>query len=396
MSGLTATGWEALRAAEIREQIQAEIITRLDAAGLPSEIDFSRDTAGGILVDAIAVQLGRIWEAAGAVYDAFDPANATGQILDNIGLIRGVPRLQATFSRVTLTLTGVTGTVIPAGSEVEGGGDPASPARWATAEALTLAAGDNLLEAVATERGSILAGVSEIDQIVTPIAGWATVTNATPAVPGNDLEQNAPYRQRQRLGLVGAGSVGAIRLELSKVEGVTAVVVLENRGAGPLTIGSGATEKELAPHSILPIILPAGLTASQKRAVGEVLFRGAAGIRVGKLTGNDNSLTVEGDGFIATSIGWDDAGTDEVAVVVTLTLASGFTLADVEDDVEAAIEAYGASLTVGQSARLLSVQVACASIEGVVGATVTIDAVAADYDPDPFDLVVLTPITVGT
>jgi len=391
--GLTSQGWIAKRAADVLASLRDEIVTRLDAAGLPSDIDWSRDTIGGIVTEALAVELGALWEATGAVYDAGDPANAVGVLLDNIGAIRGVPRLGATRSRATVTLNGAPGTVIPSGSQVQGGGDGEDPARWETVETVTLdGIGDGSVEVVALTLGAVLAGSLEIVQIVTPIAGWAAVFNPAPAVPGRDVESDTAYRARQRLRLVGGGSVGAIRLALLSVDGVQAAVVLENRTDSPITIGT----KTLDPHSILPILLPSSLTASQREAVGLVLFQGAAGIRVGYSGGTDNLITVEGDGFGPVLIGWDDAGTDPIPVVVTLTLASGVALVDVQASVEVAVEGYFDGLEVGGIARLLGVQVACASVPGVVGALVTLDGSAADYTPAIFDLVTISALTVTT
>lgn len=391
--GLSSTGWLAKRADDVRRELQDEIVTRLDAAGLPSEIDFSRDTIAGILVDAFAVEIGRLWEAAGAVYDATDPANATGILLANIGQLRGVTRLPATFSRIDLTLSGTPGAVIPSGSLVEGGGDPEQPARWSITSTVTIGGGGTVAaEAVATVAGAITAGAADVSTIVTPIAGWASVVGSAPAVPGRDVESDAAYRARQRLAPLGRLSVGGIRLALLNVDGVQAAVVLENRTASDLTIGS----KTLSPHSVLPVLLPAGLTTSQQQAVGRVLFDGTAGIKVGGASASDNEVTVEGDGFEPVTIGWDDAGTDSIPIVVTLALAGGFALGDVSDDVEAAVLGYVNALSVGETARLLAVQVAVAGVEGVVGATVTLDGVGADYVPDPFDVVRATTVTVTT
>lgn len=391
--GLLPSGFKVKRASDVLESLRQRIVDELDARNLPTDVDFERDTVAGVMTDALSVTIGECWEAAGAVYDQFDPSSARFAALDNIGALRNIRRLGEEASRVDLTLVGTSGTIVPAGSIVQGGG-PDGEARWSTVETVTISAGVASVEGVCTEVGAINAGAGEIDQIVTPISGWAGVSNAAPAVPGRTEEPDGPYRLRQRREIrpVGGRSAGAIRQALLEVSGVQSVSVLENRSSSPVTIGT----KDLDPHSVLPIIFPAGLTASQQEAVALALWDwGPSGIRVGYSGGTDNSVTVEGEGFEPTAIGWDDATAVNVDVVMTLTLAPGVLLADVQSQVEEAVTDYFAALDVGEAVRRLQIQRTVGRIEGIDAITFTLNASGSDLVVDTDEIAILDSLSVS-
>jgi len=121
--GLSDEGFEVPRTADFLKQIENDYSTN---TGL--EIDYERDTFLGQMRAIVAARLGEVADAAQAVYDTIDPANATGAQLDNLGILVGVPRKLATFSQAIVALSGVVGTTILAGRIVQGGADTAT--RW--------------------------------------------------------------------------------------------------------------------------------------------------------------------------------------------------------------------------------------------------------------------------
>lgn len=392
--GLTATGFVAKRAADVKDSLRAKWQEELATAGLPTDIDFDRDTVAGLWTAASAVELGEVWAAMQSVHDGYDPGSAVGVPLDNIGSLRVIPRIAATYSTVTLTLTGTSGTFIEAGSVVEGGGVDGTQ-RWATTTAITLTGGSDTVEARATEKGAIAAAIGEITTIVSATDGWTTVNNAVAATAGKDRETDPVYRQRQKDNpqVAGGRSIGALRATLLGLDGVTAAVILENRGTSSTTIAG----KTLDAHSVLPVLAPNTLTSSQQDAVALALWNwGVAGIKIGGSASSDVLKSISGDGFISTNLGWDWATDLTVNIATTVVLLSGYVIGDVETDIQTAIATYIESLAVGATVSHLQVLAVIAGVEGVGNATVLLNGSATDVVPTAIQRPVVGTNTVTT
>lgn len=369
--GLTSEGYVAPTTAELLDMIRADYEA---ATGL--EIDWEYDVFLGQITAIMATRLGELAEANQAVYDSWDVNNATGLQLGNLALIVGVTRNPATPSTATVTLGGTAGTVVTEGKVVEGGGADGK-ARWRLTEDVTIGGGgtvDVLVEA--EEPGATLAQATEIDAIVTPVAGWASVTNAAAATPGADEETDAELRLRrqQSLQISGGRSLNAIRANVLEVDGVQAAVVIDNPDFSEQVV-QGIT---MPPCSLAVVVHPT-LTTEQEEEVARVIYDLiAAGIQT---VGTDVVATVTGlDGF-AKTINFDYADDLTVNVATTVVLKDGCGLSDVEDLVEEAIVAYFLTLSVGSSVRRLMIWAALAAIEGIDEVTVLLNGVDADVEP---------------
>lgn len=79
--------------------------------------------------------------------------------------------------------------------------------------------------------GPISAPANSLTEILTPVAGWVSLTNPQAGITGRNQETDAELRLRreQSLHLLGAATVEAIRSRLlQEVDGVTSVTVFEN------------------------------------------------------------------------------------------------------------------------------------------------------------------------
>ncbi len=86
--------------------------------------------------------------------------------------------------------------------------------------------------AEASVSGPVLALAGTIDTILTPTAGWDSVTNPLDGVTGRNVETDVELRARRRqsLRIIGAASVDAIRAQiLQGVSSVRTVKIYENR-----------------------------------------------------------------------------------------------------------------------------------------------------------------------
>lgn len=84
---------------------------------------------------------------------------------------------------------------------------------------------------LAQEFGVIPAPANSLNTILTPIAGWTSITNPEAGVTGSDRETDAELRIRRlnSLRLLGAATVEAIRARLlQEVPGVSSVTIFEN------------------------------------------------------------------------------------------------------------------------------------------------------------------------
>lgn len=344
--------------------------------GLTGAIDWEADAVLGPISAIVGDMFGELWEALQAVYDATDPNNATGIQLDSLSQVAGITRETATYSTATLTLTGTTGTVIVEGSIVQGGGDDGK-ARWATTEDVTLASGTGSVVAQAVDVGVVTANPSTITTIVTPISGWTAVTNAAAATPGTARESDAVLRRRREANLQTAGSrsIAALRANLLEVEGVQAAVVIENTDAVTATV-EGVS---LTAHSIGVVLYPSTLTTAQKQLAAQAIYDHMPG---GIATnGNDVVATVTGrDGF-AKTITWEWSTTTTVNIGTTVTLRTGYVLADVSTAIQDLVEEYFTGLGVGDSAEKLAILALVATVAGVSGATVLLNGAGSDIDP---------------
>lgn len=382
--GLTDDGYTAPRAADFLTLIRDGYEER---TGLT--IEWDADTFLGTITAIMADQLGDLAEAGQAVYDAFDVNNASGLQLDNLALIVGVTRTPATYSTCSVTLTGTNGTIVREGSIVEGGGEDGH-ARWEVSENVTIAGGTATVIVTAQEAGATEADAAEIVTIVTPIDGWATVTNAAPATAGSDRESDAALRKRRQASLQTAGSrsLNALRANLLELDGVQAAVVVDNATASTATVEG----LSLLPHSIGVVIYPSTLTDAQKQEIAETIYdQLAAGIAT---NGTGTIATVTGADGYSKTIKWDYASDETVNVAAVLTLAAGYELDDVQEEAEEAITDYLLALDVGEAARILAILALLAAIEGIAGAALTLNGVAADVDPDATALCVLGTLAV--
>ena len=185
--------------------------------------------------------------------------HAVGVHLDAIGSVADVRRLQATYSRVVATLTGVGGVIVPAGSRAKTtDGD-----EWATTEAVVLLTTGVDVVMQAVETGPVMAAPATLTRIVTGIEGWEQVTNAAAAVPGRARQDDDQYKRLYRM--------RAAHSSVAPIEGLRAA--LTEAGATRTSVRDNPTNAAvvrqlwtLPPHSVFAIVA-GGLDGDIHRSV---------------------------------------------------------------------------------------------------------------------------------
>lgn len=180
-------------------------------------------------------------------YNSKDPNKAKGVDLNVICSLTGTIRSQGTPSNVELTLGGVVGTVIIAGKLVQSSVDGS---QWRTDTNATIGGGGTVtVNATCTVNGATQASIGTLTRIVSTIGGWQTVTNATVATPGTNVQNDSSLRleRAKSVSRPGSNQVDNMLGEIFAVDGVRRAIILENDT--DVTDANGLPE-----HSVAPIV----------------------------------------------------------------------------------------------------------------------------------------------
>jgi len=239
---ITGTGVVFPDTATLRATVEAEW-----RGALGQDLITTPDTPQGVLITLDVLGRDALVRNNADLANQINPNLAGGVFLDAIWALTGGARVQATRSIIReVEVNGVPGALIPQGAQARVGEDGAL---FETTGATTL---DSLGAGLATFRsvefGPIGASALALDTIVTPVLGWETVSNPTPAEPGaaTESDQDARARRRVTLGAQGVALPEAILAGVWNVADVTSVVFRENYTDDPLVI----EDVTLDPHSI--------------------------------------------------------------------------------------------------------------------------------------------------
>jgi hypothetical protein len=238
---LTQTGVILPDTADLRNAVEAEF---REAFG--NDLDTSPETPQGLLITGETLARDRVVRNNADLANQINPNIAGGVFLDAIWALTGGQRVAATPSIVRgVLLTGVPGTIVPAGSLASVG---VEGAQFALLSSVVLTGGSGVGIFQSIVLGSVAAPIGALNQIVTGVLGWETVSNPSAAEVGRDEESDiaSRIRRRQTLALQGVTLPEAIMSGLRTVEGVRSAVFRENVTNADIVI-EGVT---LVPHSV--------------------------------------------------------------------------------------------------------------------------------------------------
>lgn len=215
-------------------------------AALGADLVTSPSTPQGALIVAETIARTGVVGNNAALANQINPNLAGGVFLDAIWALTGGQRIAATRSVVpSVSLTGLPGVVIPAGSQAS----LADGTLFESVSGVVLdISGLGAVDFQAVDTGPIAANPGALTQIVTAILGWDAVTNPTAATLGRNLESDQASRVRRRntLSLQNVALPEAISSALYDTPNVRSLTLRENTTNTPLTIDSVT----LVPHSI--------------------------------------------------------------------------------------------------------------------------------------------------
>lgn len=366
---LTSAGLQVKDRAEIR----SDIIGRLRASstlGPAIRVDGS-----GVIVDALntmVAAIGEIHEAVLDVNQARSLQSAEDQSLDNLGALVFVPRVAATRSTGTVTITGTPGTLIPGGSRMR---IPDGPTFRLQSDALIGGGGtvDALIESV--DFGPVQAIAGTITEIVDAVGGWASVTNAEDVIQGREQEEDDDYRNSIILDQQGgrAATPPSIRTEiLRNVDNILSVFVINNL--------SNLTDVNGVPgHSVRSVIWPNTLDTDQIAAAIWRTYPAGIGI-----DGAETATVIDNQGF-EQDVYWSWATQVTIYLEIDVVTTAMFP-ADGEGQVRAAVDTYALSLGTGDD--VLPGELSCLifQIQGVRSVVIRVGNAPFPVSTDPYDI----------
>ena len=308
---ITTTGIIVPDTSTLSLQVQGEWTNAFGSA-----LSLNPSTPQGLIISMETLQRKSVLECCSLVANQLNPNTATGIFLDAHGAVFAVSRFGATHSNARCLITGVPGTVIPAGSQVRNADNDI----FQSQEAATI--GDNgqvYIYFYAQDAGPITA--TGISSIATPVDGWETVTSVN-AVTGGNTESDAVFRARiNDSRYTGLAMLQSVRAKLNAIENISGYALYNNGEGGPKTIlNEDGTESSVVvnAHSICLIV-----NGGDHDAIAEALHRSVSlGCGYTGLTGHSVSRVV-----------YDQVGPRQVPETITFNTASEVTL-DVEISVK--------------------------------------------------------------
>jgi Baseplate J-like protein len=189
------------------------------------------------------------------VTNQFDPQYAEGRFQDALARIYFLTRKPAQSTAVTCTLSGLPGTVIPAGSlAYDTNGNT-----YSLLGTVTIGSGSTVSSSWQNiETGPIACPANTLTRVGQSISGWDTITNPSQGTLGNVVESRADFYNRvfNSVAINGEGTCPAIYAAAFEVSNVLDVFVVDNPAnsivsSDPLPGGTrNSTNYPLAPHSI--------------------------------------------------------------------------------------------------------------------------------------------------
>jgi uncharacterized phage protein gp47/JayE len=235
-----ATGYHYPLFADIRDFLigQATAIFGADSYLEPDSQEY----------EAISIEALARYDAYQSIEQAYlnqSPVTASGIGLSSRVAWNGLTRLPASFSTCDVTLTGTAYALITGGIVGDANGN-----NWALPSPLTIPIGGSLtVTATSQTSGAINAAAATLTSILTPTAGWVSVTNANAATPGQPQETDAQLKARQAISteLPSNTLLAGTKAALKVVPDVTRSEVYENDT-------DSADSNGLDPHSIWAVV----------------------------------------------------------------------------------------------------------------------------------------------
>ena len=212
MAGLTSSGFVPETYQTITDRMQAKY-----DANNPG-FNFDPESPDGQQLAIFAYELSQAWAQLDLVYKSYDPKQATGAALRNLGLITGVPYGTANRSYTNIEFVGTAGTVVPADSLFT---DADGNEYYLAFDTVIPSDG----QVICRTPGPVPVVAGTVVNVVTPIAGLSWITHLTDGVAGSKAMTDQEYRNlrtatvmRQHTGVVDTMKARLLELGLAQAD----------------------------------------------------------------------------------------------------------------------------------------------------------------------------------
>lgn len=208
-------------------------------------LNLSLETPQGQLASSIAAMIANKNNQIAWVVNSLDIDYAEDFMQDAIAKIYDISRQSATDSTVTVTFTGLSGTIIPKGFIVT----DANGVEWTTSSQSVIGV-SGTVQTKMISGGVIYAEINTVTKIKNALVGLDSATNAEAATVGRDIESRQRFAERYKKSVAknSLGMIGAVYANIADLPGVTDCYVIENVKDSAVTVGS--TNYTLSPHSV--------------------------------------------------------------------------------------------------------------------------------------------------
>ena len=306
MASITTAGIEPTDLPDYVGQVE-ELLKTIFGADLNTDQDTPQGQIAGIVGLFFAAQD----EIAVHTANGLNLFTAAGLQLDDMGTLFANLRIAGELSSVTCTLSGTSGTIVPAGARAR---TPEGAVFASDAQAIISTTGTVDVLFRSRDDGPIVAGIDELTEIIDVISGWTGITNTAAAVLGRDAETDFQYRSRYRgeVAVNARGSLEAIRARVLQVAAVTDCKVEQNDTGASITVHGLA----IAAGSVL-VIVEGGADADIADAIAQTKGTGVPTV------GNETADYQQVSGSVIT-IRFRRVTHIPVAIEVSLTALAGF------------------------------------------------------------------------
>ena len=274
----TDTGVIVPDTADIKAGVESEY---KDALG--ADLDLNPSTPQGRLIAAETDARAAVLRLCALMANQINPDIASGTFLDAVAALSGIERIKAYGTKVSATLGGVPGSLIPAGSQAK-----TEPGDIFYLENDATIGGGGTVSGnfISQETGPVPCPAGSLEQIVSPVSGWETITNAAAGTLGADMESDADLRARRKASLYqGSGYINSMYRALYYVPNLKSAYIYENK-----TANSETTDGITIPGHSLYIVADGGTDSAVAQAIFNTKAAGCG------LSGTTTATAYDDDG----------------------------------------------------------------------------------------------------
>jgi uncharacterized phage protein gp47/JayE len=362
--GLDNTGFTLKRLEDIESEIDADLVNTFGNV----RTDYA--SVFGQLKAIMSKKFADLWELLQTLWLSYS-LQSEGLALDSVVQFSGVTRLPSTKSEVVVTFAGDEGTTIAVGTIVRSS---------ITGVQFTLNSAVNInipvaetidLSFIALEYGALSAPAASVTQLITPISGVTSITNAVEAVQGRETETDDELRTRfiqarSRLGYSRFDAV--ISRIVQEVAGVVSAAAVEN--TSDITDSDG-----LPPHSFEIIVdCPTSIEQAVANKIWDVK-------PLGINTFGDITKDVTDSQGKVHSISFSKITDVYAWINIVLTYSSEIAFpANGVSQINDNLLAYGKTVSIGQDFLIQALYSSIYAVPGISSAAVTIDVTPSAGD----------------